>query len=821
MPAVTNNTFQIDPPSCFYLGRDYDLKTKELGDNPVLLPASHFTTHAVVVGMTGSGKTGLCISLLEEAAIDGIPSIIVDLKGDLSNLFLQFPDLKPTDFQPWVDPEEAKKKGISQEAYAEQTAAKWKAGLSDWHQQPERIERLKNSSDWRLYTPGSSAGRAVSILRSFAAPSGNLSREELGERVSNTATAVLGLIKISGDSLQSREHILISNLLQNSWSKGQSLDLQSLIIQIQNPPMNRIGAFDMETFYPEADRLKLAVALNNILASPGFASWIEGEQLDIHRMVKGDDGKPCQNIFYLAHLDDAERMFFLTLLLTELIGWMRTQPGTGSLRMLLYVDEVFGYLPPHPANPPSRQPFLTLLKQARAFGIGVVLATQNPVDLDYKALTNTGTWFVGKLQTERDKARLMEGLQGVANTAGSLSDPKYLDKVISSLGNRVFLLHSVHEPKPRIMHTRWAMSYLAGPLTKDQIAQLPGVKVEETKATPTEKVTWEKPPGCTGQNCPLPTLPATAKFCGECGGALKRAVPTPEVELKTTLRKTTAVSTSPASNHPPLLPSTIRQYYLNALPLSANSSSGQLRYKPRLLGVADVDLANTKLKLDLVRQLNLLAAFPEPGAAVSWAEAVTFLPPVENQPEMEDCVWDDLPKGAGEAKKLTAWEKEFTTYLVENLSGKVLRNVEFDWFSNAGETPEAFRQRCKMEAMRRVNNECNEMIRSLEIRRAHIRQMQEKNAAEPSADLQSQIDIALADDQTMQKAYLSLTEQLKKKWLDKANDLEEVPLVAKKKSVRLSQFGLVWIPYWYLTQADGSVRSFPAFARPAVLVPNS
>jgi hypothetical protein len=461
----------IELPACFYLGDEYDLATKTVLNKPVMYDARDLTTHGVVVGMTGSGKTGLCISLLEEAAIDGIPCIIIDPKGDLTNLMLQFPDLSPDDFKKWLNPDDARLKGMADDDYAKLLADKWRTGLEGSRQSADRIKRLQGSAEWRVYTPGSEAGLPLSILQTFAAPKGKVSREALNQKIDATTTALLGLTGIVADPVQSREHILIAQLLLNSWGKGKDMDLHAIIEQIQVPPMSKIGAFDVDTFYPEKERLKLAVSLNNILAAPSFSTWIQGEALDLGRMMYRGD-KPRHLIFYVAHLDDAQRMFFITLLLEEVLSWTRKQPGTTSLRAILYFDEVFGYLPPHPANPPTKVPLMTLLKQARAFGVGVLLATQNPVDLDYKALSNAGTWFVGKLQTERDKARLVEGLEGVAAESGTLNNRAYLETVISALGNRVFLLHDIHKGKPLLFQSRHVLSFLRGPMTRDQIALL-------------------------------------------------------------------------------------------------------------------------------------------------------------------------------------------------------------------------------------------------------------------------------------------------------------------------------------------------------------
>src|SRR5215211_3918125 len=400
----------------FYLG-----KTKDKGDL-LLYDSKDLVTHAVCVGMTGSGKTGLCITLLEEAAIDGIPAIIVDPKGDLCNLLLTFPNLSPQDFEPWVE------EGVD----AAQQAKLWKEGLAQWGEDGERIKRLKDAADFRIYTPGSNAGLPVSILKSFVAPPETIRQdnEALAERINTTVTSLLALIGIDADPVRSREHILLSNILNHEWSAGKDLDIAGLIQKVQTPPITKVGVMELDSYFPAEDRFELAMSLNHLLASPSFASWMEGEALDIPKFLHTETGKPRLSIFSIAHLSDAERMFFVSLLLNQVLGWMRTQSGTTSLRAILYMDEIFGYFPPT-ANPPSKTPLLTLLKQARAFGVGVVLATQNPVDLDYKGLSNAGTWFIGRLQTERDKARVMEGLEGACASRGASFDRREMETMLS------------------------------------------------------------------------------------------------------------------------------------------------------------------------------------------------------------------------------------------------------------------------------------------------------------------------------------------------------------------------------------------------------
>ncbi|MDB5336058.1 MAG: hypothetical protein JWN70_1677, partial [Planctomycetaceae bacterium] len=457
----------------FYFGKVYDQDKRTVTEDLVLYDAKDLTTHAVCVGMTGSGKTGLCLSLLEEAAIDGIPSICIDPKGDLGNLLLAFPELKPTDFQPWIDTAEATRQGLSAEEFAQKTAETWRAGLKEWGQDGARIQRFKDAVDISIYTPASNAGIPLTVLRTFTAPSAATlqNNEAMRERVSAAAAGVLALIGIDFDPLQSREHILLSNLLDRAWRAGKDVDIPGLIRSIQTPPFDKIGILDLESFYPAKARFGLAMSLNNLLASPGFAAWMEGEPLDIQKLMYTAAGKPRMSIISIAHLSDSERMFFVTILLNEMVAWMRNQSGTTSLRALLYMDEVFGYFPPT-ANPPSKTPMLTLLKQARAFGLGVVLATQNPVDLDYKGLSNAGTWFLGRLQTERDKMRVLEGLEGASAAAGAQFDRQRMERILAGLGNRVFLMNNVHEDQPVVFQSRWALSYLRGPINREQISTL-------------------------------------------------------------------------------------------------------------------------------------------------------------------------------------------------------------------------------------------------------------------------------------------------------------------------------------------------------------
>jgi hypothetical protein len=573
--SSTADAAEFEKLGVLYLGRPYDLAAKQAKPGWLLYDSKDLVTHAVCVGMTGSGKTGLCVGLLEEAAIDGIPAIVIDPKGDLANLLLTFPQLRGEDFAPWINEDDARKKGLSAADFAAQQAALWEKGLGDWGQSGERIKKMRDAADFAVYTPGSNAGLPVSILKSFAAPSAELldDAELLRERIGTTVTSLLGLIGVEADPIKSREHILLSSILDSAWRAGRDLDLPALIHQIQTPPMTKVGVLDVESFFPSKERFALAMQLNNLLAAPGFAAWMEGEALDVGRMLYGPSGKPRIAIFSIAHLNDAERMFFVSLLLNQTLGWVRGQSGTTSLRAILYMDEIFGYFPPV-ANPPSKAPLLTLLKQARAFGLGVVLATQNPVDLDYKGLANTGTWFIGRLQTERDKARVMEGLEGAAASSGKKFDRRQMEQILAGLGNRVFLLNNVHEDAPEVFQTRWTLSYLRGPLTRTQIKQL------------MDPIKRERPAEA-GQSAATP------------------------------------VTSTPAHGTPhaqrPMLPPEVPQYFL---PVRGRQPEGQaLVYQPMVLGVAQVRVADNKAAVDVTEPLTLLTPVTEGAVPVEWDHA--------------------------------------------------------------------------------------------------------------------------------------------------------------------------------------------------------
>jgi hypothetical protein len=635
----------------FYLGRQVNPTTMKVEEDLILYDSKDLVTHAVCIGMTGSGKTGLCIDLIEEAAIDGVPAILIDPKGDLANLLLTFPSLSPADFLPWINADDARQKGMSPEAFAADQAARWKKGLEDSGQSGERIQKLKDAADFRIYTPASNAGFPVSILKSFAAPSAALlsDGELLRERISTTVTSLLGLVGIKADPpLQSREHILLSLILEKTWQAGQDLDLPAMIEKVQTPPVTKIGVLDVDTFYPPKQRLELAMALNNLLASPGFNAWLEGEPLDITNILYTTQGKPRIAIFSIAHLNDAERMFFVSLLLNQVIAWMRGQSGTNSLRALVYMDEIFGFLPPS-ANPPSKLPMLTLLKQARAFGVGLVLVTQNPVDLDYKALTNAGTWFIGRLQAERDKMRLLDGLEGAAATAHSNFSRNKIDHLLSGLQSRVFIMNNVHEDEPILMTTRWAMSYLRGPLTRDQIKTLMDPVKESNPPAPLSK--------------PL----------------------VPENKM--------AVSNGFASQVP-ILPIDIRAYF------APPSAPNELTYRPQLLGVARINYSDAKLKINGAKDAVYLTDITEAAIPVDWQKSrqAAFHPDALEKNARPGLNFEKLPPAASVSKNYAEWNKDFVNWLMASEGIPLYIHQGTKMVSLPGESEQEFRIRLSQGA---------------------------------------------------------------------------------------------------------------------------
>ncbi len=466
-----------------FLGGAVDPVTHERTGKDVRIGTDNFTTHGVIVGMTGSGKTGLGVVLIEEVLSAGLPALLIDPKGDLTNLCLTFPALAPSDFRPWIDEAQATAAGLTPEAFAVQQSELWTKGLLGWGLTTQNVATLRDKTDFTIYTPGSHSGVPVNIVGSLQVPADMGDAEIVGDEIEGYVSGLLGLVGVDADPLSSREHILLSNLINHSWTEGRALDLAALVGLVGNPPIRKLGVFELDQFFPPADRMQMAIKLNGLLASPSFAAWGDGPALDIQSMLYTPAGKGRCAIVTTAHLSDEERQFVTSLILTKLVTWMRRQSGTTDLRALLYMDEVAGYLPPT-ANPPTKKPIMTLMKQARAFGVGVVLSTQNPVDVDYKALSNAGTWMIGRLQTDRDKQRLLDGLA----TASGGVDVAAVDATISGLAKREFVLRRAGKDTTEVFTTRWAMSYLRGPMTRDQINQL-----TETTSTADATATANRP----------------------------------------------------------------------------------------------------------------------------------------------------------------------------------------------------------------------------------------------------------------------------------------------------------------------------------------
>ncbi len=800
----------------FYLGKMFDMSTGELRDEALLYDSKDLTTHAVCVGMTGSGKTGLCLSLLEEAAIDGIPAICIDPKGDIGNLLLSFPDLKPEDFQPWIDSGEATRKGCSVPEYAKQVAERWRQGLGEWGQDASRIGKFRDATDLSIYTPGSNTGLPLTVLRSFAPPSATVinDADAFRECIMSAVAGLLALLNINADPISSREHILLSNIFDHAWRGGKSLDMAALIREIQSPPFDKIGVMDLETIFSATDRFGLAMQLNNLLGSPGFAAWMEGEPLDIQRLLYTKEGKPRMSIISIAHLSDSERMFFVTILLNEVVGWMRSQTGTSSLRALLYMDEIFGYFPPT-ANPPSKQPMLTLMKQARAFGLGVVLATQNPVDLDYKGLSNAGTWFLGRLQTERDKARVIEGLEGASAAAGSTFDRARMEATLAGLGNRVFLMNNVHDDAPVVFQTRWALSYLRGPLSRDQISSL---------------------------------MAAKKQVQAESGAAASESI-----------------TTKDTPSQRPILPPGIDEVFV--APRRDPRGGERLIYRPAVIGLARVHFSKASDDIDVWETVALLPVVGSDVADDIWAETAPI-----NYDKLEfdtmpssAAEFAELPSALSQPKQYTAWKTALKNHLYQNHVLSLFECPLLKMKSQAGESEGDFRVRLKQAVSEQRDLEVEKLrkkyapkLKALEerIRKAKQAVQVQKNQVtqqtwstalsigagvlgalfgrkltsatnvgraatsmrSASKIAQERGDVARAEDtaESLQEQLVALeeeftreSEQLRQQLTEDALELKALPMKPRKSDLTVDQVALVWTP-WIL---DAVGMAQPAFER--------
>jgi hypothetical protein len=849
----------------FYLGRLFDPETGQPGSEALYYDPADLTTHAVVTGMTGSGKTGLCIALMEEAALQGVPAILIDPKGDLTNLLLHFPDLAPQDFAPWLDADALRRQGKSLEEASTETAERWRSGLAEWDITPERIHALANAAEYNVYTPGSDAGQQVSVLSTLEAPDlpweGN--SKLLREKISSTVTALLGLVGYNDiDPLRSREHILLSNIFESAWSTGKPLDMTELVIKVQSPPFDKLGAFPLENFFPAKDRTNLAMTLNNILASPGFQGWREGQPLHIPDFLYTADGRPRQSVFYIAHLSEAERMFFVTLLLSSFEAWMRTMPGSTSLRALLYFDEIVGYLPPKD-NPSSKTPLLRMLKQARAFGVGLVLATQNPIDVDYKALSNAGTWFIGKLQTEWDKQRLLDGLQG----ASADLDRAAYNKIISGLGKRAFLLHNIHAKQPVIFQSRWAMNFLAGPLTR---AQLPALTALRGGADSPRPVSRQTDPAPTSQ----PDFGKLQAVSFSAPTLEDDSEPFPAVAAAVTPPAQTTEGL-PGTNARPHIPNGISEYFLpvNYSITEAWRASGQnppggsrieaVYYRPTLLAAAHVRFFDRRYGVDseiprvvLVDSLDARGMvrwenFPYQGLGLDKME-------YEASPQAR---FEALPASLGNARLLSSLQTDFKDWVYRTTSISARANQALKVYAGPDVSAADFRKACSDTARenrdrdtarqtaaidRQIGTLSDRLAREQrELAQDQVKYDQRKweergNLAEIGASVlglgrkkslttqltknrltqQAKAEIEESEDAIKQyEAQLvelrqrreAVIKEIHENWASVINQVSEIPLTPKKTDIFINYFGVAWKPFYLVSAPGQPLLEIPAF----------
>ncbi len=812
----------------FYLGNTYDLEKSAMGEDRIVYDPDDLTTHAMITGMTGSGKTGLGVIMLEEAALQGIPAIVVDPKGDLTNLLLHFPDLLPEDFKPWVDEDAARRDGKSVEQAAESAAALWKKGLASYGIGKPELEALRDAAEYAVYTPGSDSGLPVSIMASFAAPDipweGN--KEILRDKISSTVTAILGLIGYDNiDPVRSKEHILLSNIFEDAWQAQRDLDMASLITHVQSPPFDKLGVLPLEQFYPEKDRFGLAMLLNNFLAAPAFQAWLEGQPLDVGSLLFTPSGKPRHSVFYLAHLSDQERMFFVTLLYSAIEGWMRTQKGSGSLRALVYFDEIAGYLPPV-SNPPSKTIIIRMLKQARAFGVGLILSTQNPIDFDYKAISNAGTWMIGKLQTDQDKARLLDGLEGAAPGV-SRSD---FDRKISLLDKRVFLLHNVHEDEPEVFHTRWAMNYLPGPLTRVQLPELNALVDAQThRAT----------------KAPVEAESLSEEETSKLGQALQ-----------------------------PALPGSISVHYLPANKglskaldevkdsIGITEQQPKVLYRPALAGQARVGFLDRKYNISQEKLYAVRIEEMRRKGLVRWEDHL--VPPIDIDdlarsplPHATFDTLDDLP--VIDVKYVSELEKDFQDWIYRTQTMQVRVNEALEVVAGPDVSEDEFEEMCAkavekkkdeaLEAIRdkyeikldRIEDKLQDELQDLEEDKAELshRRMEEagkgleniigliggrrrslttsltkrRMTSKAKADMEATEQEIKELEEEMAAMEAELAEELDKageEWEDVMDKTVEEPIAPYKKNIFTEMFGLLWLPY-YAFEKDGRWVTVPAF----------
>ncbi len=830
-------------PNRFFLGKLYNNRN-QLTDEKMYYNPSDLNTHCIITGMTGSGKTGLGILLLEEIALKGIPAIVIDAKGDLTNLLLHFPNITGKDIAPWLDQEAPIRAGKELYEYANEKAAAWREGQEEWGYGPEDIEAL-SGVDYTVFTPGSSIGNPVNIMASFSAPDASTiyNEEAIREEIATAVTALLGLIGYNNiDPLKSKEHILLSNIIEFYWTLGKDVTLVDLINAVNDPPFDTLGALSIDRIYPPKERFNLALQINNFLASPTFKAWNEGPGLDIGSLIRNKNDKPRFNIFYIQHLSDQEKMFFVTMLYSQIEAWMRNQTGTGNLRLAVYFDEMAGYVPPT-ANPSSKPVIMRMMKQARAFGVGLILATQNPVDIDYKGLSNAGTWFVGRLQTEQDKNRLLDGL---TTTDGNINRTD-ADKLISDLKKRAFLYMNVHENGLKVMSTRWTMNYLAGPLTKNLIPKL----YNEGLCVP-----------YTEEDAKAAKLYAANKNReADDDSELNLLTGDPD-EINDSLKESENMEEELKEGQRPTIAATINEYFLPAekRPAECDSDGDQVTYRP--VWIAQAEIRAEKDKYNFSLRTVKAAEIDEDdmrGTTVRWDEYLCDpfdVKSMMSRPEFNDAYFQMPPAWMQDAKVARNYETDFVSYLYRDASIMVWANEKLGIFADEDDTEDDFLEKCrdKIEALSaaeiekvkktheaqldKLEAKLKKLNVTLEEKQSQVKQRGVQTAAAAGelilsliqrrrksvssslnkvtqtsnakkAQEKVEVDIEAVTDQIQSAIddYEAKLEEIQEKWDKILDQNKQVKITVAKKDIYVDAFGILWEPY-YTNSMGKLVKAF-------------
>lgn len=858
----------IEAPDTFYLGACIDPKTRQVKkDEPIYYDSSNLTTHAVILGMTGSGKSGLAINILEEAAIDGIPQIVIDPKGDMTNMLLAFPELSAESLMPWLSPQTGVGGSSSLHEEAEKLARNWKEQLGSWGITESRLQAYRRSSRFSIFTPGIDAGLQISVLSSFEAPPDGWEGNEgkYRQKLSGIVRAILSLIGINAEPLESSEHVLLANIFEYNWSQGLGLTVEHLIHQVQNPPFKKLGVLDVDMVIPSKARQSLAQQINNIIAAPTFQDWLVGQPLDISSLLYTNEGYPRTSIFYLAHLNDTERQFFITLLLESVLAWMHTLTGAPKLRLPIYIDEMYGLFPPAPQNPPSKDPIMRLLKQARALGIGLIMATQNAKDIDYKGLSNAGTWFIGKLLTDHDRNRVLEGM-GIETESGSQDNGSekqtlglnLIRKLLNDLNPREFIRYNVHDSeKVILMKSRHTMSYLRGPLNADQIRQLMVEQREQTEA-PERARHWMETKSRVRQS----ESPKLRTFSGShtmSGAAEGQAEPLTRIEAPPGFAP---IKTS--------INNDIDQYYLpvdytpgqaiynwqqqQSVMADRGDNPGKLLYQPSLL--SQVNVQYHLRAIDSSRQVwyaFIVPTLPEM-AIIDWSgyiEAPFDTDTLSRQP-FSDAYYGDIPSALRQKSALNELQKRMVDWVAKNLPIYTYHNPDIKLYCGLQEDPNDFLARLQAAAREQRDQEISVIVRRYDrqydrlerqVQRKSSRLEAEKGEVEARKGeelvsgaetawrllkgsvyrtisrvaqlrrqsvqtddnivvLQEDLNQILADVDKTERQMEQDLEAVREKWRRIVQNVEELSILPYKKDITTLLFGIGWVPYWVVELND-------------------